>query len=117
MVRLPTFSGNSDKRGNHCHGHSPSPTPTTRRAHETGLPGMMQAMRRHTINVARLPEPFGSADADTVRPYITAVMSLETYPLSTAPDIDVSRVQRVADAMYQLGMLTRQFNVSSMPQS
>jgi len=152
---------------------------------KTGFPGMMQAMQRHTIDVAWLPEPFGSADsmryglrevvdldqgattdfpvgwyvvtkawakkyprtlaafldalrqgqeiADTDRaaveramqelppPYkvpafITAVMSLETYPLNTAPDIDQSRVQRVADAMYQLGMLTQPFQVSSMLQ-
>jgi NitT/TauT family transport system substrate-binding protein len=152
---------------------------------KTGFPGMMQAMQRHTINVAWLPEPFGSADAmqyglreivdldqgattdfpvgwyvvtkawakknpntlaafldalrqgqeiaDTDRtaveqamqhlpaPYtvpadITAVMSLETYPLNTAPDIDLSRVQRVANAMYQAGMLNRPFPVSSMLQ-
>jgi ABC-type nitrate/sulfonate/bicarbonate transport system substrate-binding protein len=152
---------------------------------KTGFPGMMQALQRHTINVACLPEPFGSADAMkyglqeivdldqgattdfpvgwyvvtkawakkyphtlaafldalrqgqeiadtdraaveqamqqfpapyTVPPYITAVLSLETYPLNTAPDIDVSRVQRVADAMYQAGMLTQQFQVSSMLQ-
>jgi NitT/TauT family transport system substrate-binding protein len=150
---------------------------------KTGFPGMMQALQQHTINVAWLPEPFGSADAMTyglqeivdldqgattdfpvgwyvvtkawakkyphtlaafldalrqgqeiadtdraaveqamqrlpapytVPPSITAVMSLETYPLNTAPDIDVSRVQRVADAMYQAGMLTQQFQVSSM---
>ena len=152
---------------------------------KTGFPGMMQAMQQHTIDVAWLPEPFGSADsmkyglreivdldqgattnfpvgwyvvtkawakkyprtlaafldalrqgqeiADTDRaaveramqklpsPYtvpafITAVMSLETYPLNIAPDIDRSRVQRVADAMYELGMLTQPFPVSSMLQ-
>ncbi len=41
-------------------------------------------------------------------------MSLENYPLSVAPDIDVSRVQRVADAMSQFHMLTRKFQVSTM---
>ena len=41
-------------------------------------------------------------------------MSLEDYPLSIAPDIDQSRVQRVADAMYQFQMLTHPFQVSSM---
>ena len=40
---------------------------------------------------------------------IAAVMSLEDYPLSVAPDIDQSRVQRVADAMYQFQMLTHPF--------
>ncbi len=165
------------------HGISPSEVHFV--AIKTGFPGMMQAMQQHTIDVAWLPEPFGSADsmsyglreivdldqgattnfpvgwyvvtkawakkyprtlaafldalrqgqeiADTDRaaveqamqdlpsPYkvpafITAAMSLETYPLNTAPDIDQSRVQRVADAMYQLGMLTQPFHVSSMLQ-
>ena len=41
-------------------------------------------------------------------------MSLENYPLSVAPDIDLSRVQRVADAMYEFHMLTQAFHVSSM---
>jgi hypothetical protein len=58
----------------------------------------------------------GTLLISSVPPYITAVLSLETYPLNTAPDIDVSRVQRVADAMYQAGMLTQQFQVSSMLQ-
>lgn len=166
------------------HGISPSHVHFV--AIRTGFPGMMAALQRHTINVAWLPEPFGSADAMkyglgeivdldqgattnfpvgwyvvtkawarkyprtlaafldalrqgqeiadtdraaveqamqrlpapyTVPPYITAIMSLETYPLNTAPDIDVSRVQRVADAMYQAGMLTQPFQVSSMLQS
>ena len=55
-----------------------------------------------------LPPPY------TVPPQIAAVMSLEDYPLSVAPDIDQSRVQRVADAMYQFQMLTHPFQVSSM---
>jgi NitT/TauT family transport system substrate-binding protein len=142
-----------------------------------GFPGMAQALQHHVIDVAWLPEPFGSADAmkygldqgatadfpvgwyvvtkawakkypntleafldalrqgqqiaDTDRaaveqameelpaPYsvprpIAAVMSLESYPLNVAPDIDLSRVQRVADAMYQFGMLTEPFQVRSM---
>jgi len=147
------------------------------------FPQMGEALKQHLIDVAWLPEPFGSADeesmglqelcdldqgatanfpvgwyvvtkawakkyprtmaafltalregqqiADTRRdaveqameklpvPYtvpagIAAVMSLETYPLSTAPDIDRSRVQRVADEMYQFQMLGSQFKVSSM---
>ena len=50
----------------------------------------------------------------TVAAPIAAVMSLENYPLSVAPDIDLSRVQRVADAMYEFHMLTQTFHVSSM---
>jgi NitT/TauT family transport system substrate-binding protein len=148
-----------------------------------GFPGMATALQKHQIDVAWLPEPFGSMDAmqyglqevadldqgattsfpvgwyvvtkewakkyprtltafldalqqgqeiaDTDRsaveqameklpkpygvpPAIAAVMSLENYPLSVAPDIDLSRVQRVADAMYQFHMLTQPFRVSSM---
>ena len=41
-------------------------------------------------------------------------MSLENYPLSIAPDIDQSRVQRVADAMFQFRMLAQSFHISSM---
>jgi NitT/TauT family transport system substrate-binding protein len=147
------------------------------------FPEMGAALKRHAIDVAWLPEPFGSADAEsmglqelydldqgaaanfpvgwyvvtkawakrdpqtmaafltalregqqiadtrrdaveqameklpspyTVPPAIASVMSLETYPLSTAPDIDRSRVQRVAEEMYQFQMLTRPFQVSSM---
>ena len=147
------------------------------------FPEMGAALKRHAIDVAWLPEPFGSADAEsmglqelydldqgaaanfpvgwyvvtkawakrdpqtmaafltalregqqiadtrrdaveqameklpspyTVPPAIASVMSLETYPLSIAPDIDRSRVQRVAEEMYQFQMLTRPFQVSSM---
>jgi NitT/TauT family transport system substrate-binding protein len=55
-----------------------------------------------------LPKPY------TVPPQFAAIMTIENYPLNVAPDIDVSRVQRVADAMYQFGMLPTPFNVSSM---
>ena len=148
-----------------------------------GFPLMAQALQQHQIDVAWLPEPFGSAFAmrygfqqvadldqgatasfpvgwyvvtkawakkyprtlaafldalkqgqeiaDTDRsaveqameklplPYavaapIAAVMSLENYPLSVAPDIDLSRVQRVADARYEFHMLTQTFHISSM---
>ncbi len=41
-------------------------------------------------------------------------MSLETYPLNIAPNIDVPRVQRVANEMYQFHMLTQPFHVSTM---
>jgi NitT/TauT family transport system substrate-binding protein len=56
----------------------------------------------------KLPAPF------TVSPTIAAVMSIETYPLNVAPNIDLTRVQRVADEMYQFNMLKTKFQVSSM---
>jgi NitT/TauT family transport system substrate-binding protein len=56
----------------------------------------------------KLPKPY------TVPPAIASVMSLETYPLNTAPDIDLPRVQRVANEMYQFKMLNQPFRVSTM---
>jgi NitT/TauT family transport system substrate-binding protein len=56
----------------------------------------------------KLPTPF------TVTPAIAAVMSIEAYPLTIAPDIDRLRVQRVADEMFQFHMLTQPFQVNSM---
>ena len=56
----------------------------------------------------KLPAPF------TVSPVIAAVMSIETYPLTIAPDINRVRVQRVADAMLRFHMLNKKFQVSSM---
>ncbi len=41
---------------------------------------------------------------------IAAVMALDTYPIG----IDAVRIQRVADVMFQFGLLKTRFNVSSM---
>ena len=147
------------------------------------FPALGQALKRHTVDVAWLPEPTASADAQsmglreltdldqgatadfpvgwyvatkawakkypqtlaaflnalragqqiadnsrtaveqamqklpapyTVSPMIASVMSIETYPLSIAPDINRLRVQRVADEMFQFHMLTQPFQVKSM---
>ena len=56
----------------------------------------------------KLPAPY------TVSPTIAAVMSIEAYPLNIAPTIDLRRVQRVADEMYQFKMLSQPFQVSTM---
>lgn len=56
----------------------------------------------------KLPAPYA------VPPSIASVMSLETYPVNVAPDIDASAVQQVADLMYELNMLSKQFQVSTM---
>ena len=45
-----------------------------------------------------------------VTPNIAAVMALDTYPIG----IDATRLQRVADVMYQFGLLKSRFSVSSM---
>jgi NitT/TauT family transport system substrate-binding protein len=41
---------------------------------------------------------------------IAAVMALDTYPIG----VDATRIQRVADVMFQFGLLKSRFNVSSM---
>ena len=41
---------------------------------------------------------------------IAAVMALDTYPIG----IDATRLQRVANVMYQFGLLSSQYNVSNM---
>lgn len=56
----------------------------------------------------KLPPPY------TVPPAIASVMSLETYPLNIAPNLDVPRAQRVANEMLQFHMLTQPFQVKSM---
>ena len=56
----------------------------------------------------KLPAPF------TVSPAIAAVMSIETYPLTIAPDINRVRIQRVADEMLQFHMLSQPFKVNTM---
>jgi hypothetical protein len=37
-------------------------------------------------------------------------MALDTYPIG----VDATRIQRVADVMFQFGLLKTQFNVNSM---
>lgn len=55
-----------------------------------------------------LPPPYN------VPQMVASVMSLDTYPLNTAPDIQVGSVQQVADLMYEMHLLTRMFNVTTM---
>src|SRR3984957_1355979 len=45
-----------------------------------------------------------------VTPGIAAVMALDTYPIG----VDATRIQRVADVMFQFGLLKTQFKVNSM---
>jgi NitT/TauT family transport system substrate-binding protein len=45
-----------------------------------------------------------------VTPSIAAVMALDNYPIG----VDATRIQRVADVMYEFGVLKTRFNVSSM---
>jgi ABC-type nitrate/sulfonate/bicarbonate transport system substrate-binding protein len=86
--------------------------PRTLQAFLTALQAGQQLADSHRNIVEkameRLPAPY------TVTPVIASVMTLETYPLSVAPDIDLLRVQRVADEMFQFHMLSKKFKVSTM---
>jgi NitT/TauT family transport system substrate-binding protein len=55
-------------------------------------------------------ESLKGAPNGQVTPRIAAVMALDTYPIG----LDQTRIQRVADVMYQFGVLTKRFTVSSM---
>jgi NitT/TauT family transport system substrate-binding protein len=55
-------------------------------------------------------EELSSAPNGQVPPQIASVMSLDTYPIG----IDQTRLQRVADVMYQFGLLTSKYDVGKM---
>jgi len=55
-------------------------------------------------------EALNGAANGQVPPTIAAVIALDTYPIG----VDATRIQRVADVMFQFGLLKKQFNVSSM---
>jgi NitT/TauT family transport system substrate-binding protein len=55
-------------------------------------------------------ESLSSPQDGQVSPEIAAVMALDTYPIG----VDQTRIQRVADVMYQFGLLKSQFDVSRM---
>jgi NitT/TauT family transport system substrate-binding protein len=55
-------------------------------------------------------EKLASAPDGQVPAQIAAVMSLDTYPIG----IDPTRLQRVADVMYQFGLLTSNYNINKM---
>src|SRR6185437_2850915 len=66
---------------------------------DTDRPGVEQAF-----------EALNGPQNGQVSPGIAAVMALDTYPIG----IDATRIQRVADVMFQFGLLKTRFNVSSM---
>jgi NitT/TauT family transport system substrate-binding protein len=65
---------------------------------------------RAAVEQAFEAKALGSPANGQVPPSIAAVMALDTYPIG----IDQTRIQRVADVMFQFGLLPQQFNVSSM---
>jgi NitT/TauT family transport system substrate-binding protein len=55
-------------------------------------------------------EDINGAPNGQVQAQIAAVMALDTYPIG----IDQTRLQRVANVMFQFGLLTSKYNVSNM---
>jgi NitT/TauT family transport system substrate-binding protein len=55
-------------------------------------------------------ESLNGAQNGNVPSTIAAVMALDTYPIG----IDQTRLQRVADVMYQFGLLTSNYNIGNM---
>jgi NitT/TauT family transport system substrate-binding protein len=60
--------------------------------------------------IERAMESLQGPQNGQIPPIIAAVMAINIYPTS----IDKVRIQRVADVMYQFGLLKTQFNVSPM---
>jgi len=78
------------------------------------LAALEQGQEISDTNRAAVEQAFesikGGAANGQVQPGIAAVMALDTYPIG----VDQVRLQRVADVMYQFGLLANRFNVSSM---
>jgi NitT/TauT family transport system substrate-binding protein len=78
------------------------------------LAALEQGQEISDTNRAAVEQAFeaikGGAANGQVPPGIAAVMALDTYPIG----VDQVRLQRVADVMYQFGLLPDRFNVSSM---
>jgi len=65
---------------------------------------------RAAVEQAFEARALGSPANGQVPPSIAAVMALDTYPIG----VDQTRIQRVANVMYQFGLLKSEFNVKSM---
>ena len=85
-------------------------------AHPRTLTAFLTALRagqeiadtsRVAVETAFEALPVGQGHIDNMT---AAVMALNSYPLG----IDATRLQRVADVMYEFGLLTRHFNVQTM---
>ena len=86
------------------------------RAHPKTLSAFLTALRagqeiadtsRVAVETAFETLPVGQGHIDNMT---AAVMALNSYPLG----IDVTRLQRVADVMFEFGLLSRPFNVQTM---
>ena len=84
--------------------------PGTLRAFRTALSQGQEIADTSRSAVERAMEALNGPQNGQIPPLVAAVMAVNIYPTS----IDKVRIQRVADVMYQFGLLHSRFNVTPM---
>lgn len=84
--------------------------PATLKAFLTALARGQEIADTNRAAVEKAMESLDGPGNGQVPPVVAAVMSLDDYPTA----IDPVRIQRVADVMYQFGLLKKPFNVDQM---
>jgi NitT/TauT family transport system substrate-binding protein len=84
--------------------------PNTLRAFIAALTQGQEIADTSRSAIERAMESLKGPQNGQIQPIIAAVMAINIYPTA----IDKVRIQRVADVMYQFGLLKTQFNVSPM---
>jgi NitT/TauT family transport system substrate-binding protein len=84
--------------------------PGTLRAFVTALSQGQEIADTSRAEVEKAMESLSGPQNGEVPPIVAAVMAVNTYPTA----IDQVRIQRVADVMYQFGLLSKRFNVGPM---
>jgi NitT/TauT family transport system substrate-binding protein len=84
--------------------------PGTLRAFVAALTQGQQIADTSRSAVEQAMESLGEAAAGQIAPIVASVMAINIYPTA----IDKVRIQRVADVMYQFGLLNSRFNVTPM---
>jgi NitT/TauT family transport system substrate-binding protein len=84
--------------------------PGTLRAFVTALSQGQEIADTSRAEVEKAMESLSGPQNGEVPPIVAAVMAVNIYPTA----IDQIRIQRVADVMYQFGLLSKRFNVGPM---
>jgi NitT/TauT family transport system substrate-binding protein len=84
--------------------------PDTLKAFVAALDKGQEIADTNRIAVEKAMEALAGPQNGQVPPVVAAVMALNDYPTA----IDPVRIQRVADVMYEFGLLKKQFNVNAM---
>jgi NitT/TauT family transport system substrate-binding protein len=84
--------------------------PGTLRAFVTALAQGQELADTSRSSVEKAMETLNGPPNGQVQPIVAAVMAVNIYPTA----IDKVRIQRVADVMYQFGLLRDRFNVGPM---